>query len=285
MCRFIAYQGTPEVMGSMLFAPENSIIKQSYAATEIEEPLNGDGFGVGWFVPDIDHLPGVFVSISPAWNNRNLQYISQKIRSNCMVAHVRAASVGAVSEANCHPFHYDRYLMMHNGGIEHFELIKRSIVDRLSTEMYAWIQGQTDSEHFFALFLDKLKKQSPQPSTEEIASCLELTFAEILQLMNEFGISDPAYFNLVVVDGKKMVGSRFVSHKGIKPLSLHHSECGKFICENGVTSLLRDSSNERGVILASEKLTKEQSDWKMVPEHHFVLVEENLNVHFRVIKA
>lgn len=285
MCRFIAYQGCPEVMSSLLFDPENSIIKQSYAATEIEEPLNGDGFGVGWYAPNINPLPGVFVSISPAWNNRNLRYISQKIMSNCMVAHVRAASVGAVSEANCHPFHYDRYLMMHNGGMEHFDLIKRSIVDRLSAEMYAWIQGQTDSEHFFALFLDKLKKQSPHPSTEEIAHCLELTFTEILQLMKEFGIIDPAYFNLVITDGKKMVGSRFVSHKNVKPLSLHHSESGKFVCKNGVATLLKDNINERGVIVASERLTKDQSDWKMVPEHHFVLVEENLNVHFSVIKV
>ena len=283
MCRFIAYQGCPEVMGPILFEPENSIIKQSYAATEIEEPLNGDGFGVGWYAPGISPLPGVFVSISPAWNNRNLRYISQKIKSNCMVAHVRAASVGAVSESNCHPFHYGRYLMMHNGGVEHFDRIKRSIVDRLSPEMYAWVQGQTDSEHFFALFLDKLMKHSANPSTEEIAHCLELAFADILGLMKGAGITDPAYFNLVVTEGEKMVGCRYVTHKDVQPLSLHHSESGKFVCENGAVSLVKDNARERGVMIASERLTNEPNDWKMVPEHHFVLVEENLKVRFRVI--
>lgn len=284
MCRFIAYKGCPEVMSTLLYDPENSIIKQSFEAKEIEEPLNGDGFGIGWYAPEIDAKPGVFVSVSPAWNNRNLHYISQKVRSNCMVAHVRAASVGAVAEINCHPFHYERLLMMHNGGVEHFERIKRKIVDRLSNEMYDWIQGQTDSEHFFALFLDKLQKHAPDYPTEKIAECLEQTFAEILGLMQENDIAEPAYFNLVVTDGKKMVGCRFVSDRSYKPLSLHHSEHGKFISENGIPSLRKNPDGEEGIILASEKLTANESDWKMVPEHHFVLVEEDLSVHFKAIK-
>ena len=285
MCRFIAYKGSPELMSQFLYEPENSIIRQSYGAKEIDEPLNGDGFGVGWYDQKIDALPGVFVSVSPAWNNRNLQYISKKVMSTCMVAHVRAASVGVVSETNCHPFHFDRFLMMHNGGIERFDLIKRNIVNRLSDSMYSWIQGQTDSEHFFALFLDKLLKQSTLPTTKDMAVCLEQTFTEILQLMREHNISDPAYFNMVVTDGKKMVGSRFVSDKEATPLSLHHSENGKFICEKGVASIRKGHPNGGGVILASEKLTAEEEDWRMVPEHHFVMVEENQEVHFRPIKV
>ena len=42
-----------------------------------------------------------------------------------LVAHVRAASVGDVSESNCHPFHYKNYLMLHNGGVEEFIKIKK----------------------------------------------------------------------------------------------------------------------------------------------------------------
>lgn len=175
--------------------------------------------------------------------------------------------------------------MMHNGGVEHFHLIKRDVVDKLSNTMYAWVQGQTDSEHFFALFLDKLTRRSATPSTTDIAICLEETFVDFLELMAKHKITVPAYFNLVVTDGKKMVGSRFVSQKGATPLSLHHSERGKFICEHGVPSLKKDSVHERGVILASEKLTHDPGDWKMVPEHHFVLVEENLDVHFKAIKT
>ncbi len=100
MCRFVAYLGKPIDMGELLYAPADSIIKQSYAAREIEEPLNGDGFGVGWYHHDRTPDPAVFVSVTPAWNNRNLRYLAPKVRSHCIVAHVRAASEGDVAEAN-----------------------------------------------------------------------------------------------------------------------------------------------------------------------------------------
>eukprot|EP01138_Halocafeteria_seosinensis_P005632 gb/GECG01005757.1/.p1 GENE.gb/GECG01005757.1/~~gb/GECG01005757.1/.p1 ORF type:complete len:247 (+),score=23.45 gb/GECG01005757.1/:1-741(+) len=49
--------------------------------------------------------PGVYTSITPAWNNPNLVRLSEKIRSPLVFAHVRAASLGSpVTELNCHPF-------------------------------------------------------------------------------------------------------------------------------------------------------------------------------------
>ncbi len=47
MCRFLAYRGAPIAMSKLLYEPKNSLIHQSYHAQEREEPLNGDGFGVG----------------------------------------------------------------------------------------------------------------------------------------------------------------------------------------------------------------------------------------------
>lgn len=49
-------------------------------------------------------------------NNVNLKRLATKVRSPLIFAHVRAAIPGMlVSEANCHPFQYGRYLWMHNG--------------------------------------------------------------------------------------------------------------------------------------------------------------------------
>ncbi|RMF60275.1 MAG: class II glutamine amidotransferase, partial [Calditrichaeota bacterium] len=156
MCRFIAYIGAPVVMDELLYQPDNSLIHQSYKAQEREEPLNGDGFGIGWYDKTLDNTPAIFVSVRPAWNNKNLRSIAPKIRSSCIFAHVRAASMGGVSEDNCHPFRYGNYLFMHNGHIGGFRSIKRALRRRLSDEVYDWLRGETDSEHFFALFLDNL---------------------------------------------------------------------------------------------------------------------------------
>lgn len=124
MCRFIAYRGKPILLDDVLHKPKNSLIRQSAQAHEAEEPLNGDGFGLGWYMPELDREPGLFVSVRPAWNDRNLRYLCQKINTPCFFAHVRAASAGEVSEANCHPFHYRDFLFMHNGGIGGFNKIK-----------------------------------------------------------------------------------------------------------------------------------------------------------------
>src|SRR5690606_19446509 len=127
MCRLMAYMGSPIIIDKLLYQPKNSLIKQSINARELEEPLNGDGFGIGWYVPEVNYEPVTFVSVYPAWNNRNLRNLAPKIRTECVVAHVRAASVGDVSESNCHPFQYKNLLMMHNGGVEEFHKIKRHI--------------------------------------------------------------------------------------------------------------------------------------------------------------
>ncbi len=117
MCRLLAYRGASLVVDKLLYQPKNSLIHQSYDAQEIEEPLNGDGFGIGWYVPEIDPDPAVFVSVFPAWNNRNLRFLAPRIMTHCFFAHVRAASIGDISEANCHPFTYKKFLFtfQHSG--------------------------------------------------------------------------------------------------------------------------------------------------------------------------
>ena len=49
--------------------------------------------------------PCIFTSITPAWNNLNLERMARKVTSPLIFAHVRAAYPGMpVSEQNCHPF-------------------------------------------------------------------------------------------------------------------------------------------------------------------------------------
>ena len=106
MCRLLAYKGTLIAIDELLYKPKNSLINQSVNAKEIEEPLNGDGFGIGWYAPELNTEPATFVSLNPAWSNRNLRNLAPKIKTESLIAHVRAASVGEVSESNCHPFQY-----------------------------------------------------------------------------------------------------------------------------------------------------------------------------------
>lgn len=282
MCRLMAYKGTPIIADKLLYQPKNSLIRQSTNAREIEEPLNGDGFGIGWYVPEVNNEPVTFVSVHPAWSSRNLRNLAPKIKTNCMVAHVRAASVGEVSESNCHPFQYNRLLMAHNGGVENFQLLKRKLREPLTDELYNWIKGQTDSEHIFAYLLNYLNKNHKTINADAVADSFNHTYQHICKLMKEVGIEDPAYLNMAVTNGEFIVATRFVSDASEEPLTLYHSEGSRYVVENGVTRMEAPKDDDNAVLVVSEKLT-EGKEWTMIPKNHLVIVESSLNVRIKPI--
>jgi glutamine amidotransferase len=82
MCRFTLYLGPSIPLRGFLFESEHSLVEQSSHSLEREEPINGDGFGIGWYAPELAAEPAVFRSITPAWNNRNLLSLSRVVSSS-----------------------------------------------------------------------------------------------------------------------------------------------------------------------------------------------------------
>lgn len=50
-------------------------------------------------------------------------------------------------------YRYGRLMWMHNGGIAEFDKIKRKLQSSLPEELFLFVEGNTDSEWAFALFL------------------------------------------------------------------------------------------------------------------------------------
>lgn len=284
MCRFVVYKGRRLLMADLLTRPNHSLIKQSYQAVERTEPLNGDGFGVGWYAPEIDPIPCVWTSTTPAWNNRNLRRLAEKIMSPCIFAHVRAASPGMlVSEVNCHPFQHDRFLWMHNGMIPDFIKLKRRLRQSLRDEFYHMIQGTTDSEHAFAVFLNQLADRQADGRPEDLQHAMLATIEQLNVWTREAGIRQPAYYNFAVTDGETVIVTRYVSDPGEEPASLYYSHGAKFICHDGYCHMVAAESHEHAVIIASEPLTGVKDDWERIPRNHLVIVSPQLDVRLIAI--
>jgi ergothioneine biosynthesis protein EgtC len=283
MCRLLAYMGTPIVIDKLLYQPKNSLVNQSICARELEEPLNGDGFGIGWYTPDVSDEPINLVAVGPAWSNRNLRNLAPKVKTGCFVAHVRAATVGEVSESNCHPFQYKSMLMMHNGGVEDFARIKRKLREPLTDSLYNWIKGQTDSEHLFAYIVSYLQNNNDAITPETLMKAFENLFSTLKLLMKENGIREPAYLNMVITDGKFIVGTRYVTDPNEEPLTMYHSEGSRYVIQNGVTQLVAKEDDDQAVLIVSEKLTDDKY-WTPIPKNHFVVVDESLQVSVRPIQ-
>jgi predicted glutamine amidotransferase len=289
MCRFIAYLGRPIIVDELLLKPSNSLVHQSFDAGEMSQTLNGDGFGLGWYVHSISDQPGLYRSISPAWNNCNLLYNAPLIRTDCMFAHIRAASVGAISEANSHPFHYQQFLMMHNGVVPRFPKIKRRLQSLLNDEMYLWIKGQTDSEHVFALLmqnLNELRGESAALTTDQVKTGFQQTFDTVQQLRRDANIdAEVTTFNMMITDGYRVFGTCFSTDPDREARSLYYSAGSKFECHEGVSAMLQDESGIRAVLIVSEKLNRRNHDWTAIPPNSFIAVENNMDISLHPLEC
>lgn len=157
MCRFIVYRGPAITMASLVTEPEHAMLQLSMKAHCSHTPINADGFGLSWYHPDIP-VPGAYKDVTPAWNNPNLKQIARAIKSHCFFAHVRAASTGGVNYPNCHPFIFKNLSFMHNGTVPYFKQTKRAMLSRISERAFQLIQGTTDSEMMFAMFVTNFEK-------------------------------------------------------------------------------------------------------------------------------
>jgi predicted glutamine amidotransferase len=274
MCRFTLYLGPPIRLESLLIDPSHSLILQSFHSSEREEPLNGDGFGVGWYAPDQHERPALFRSITPAWNNANLRSLASVVSSPCVMAHVRAASEGmAVSEANCHPFQHDRYLFMHNGHVGSFRSIRRPLLAQLGEEAFDVIRGSTDSEHLFAAFIDDLANADLEDG-HVLARSLNRAVWRIIALVDELGGAAPSFLNLAVTDGDRAAACRFTNDPGRAPESLYviQRELYQPVWK-GSTGRRRDERSTSFVV-SSERLTDDGSLHTVEPNHMISLCRD-----------
>lgn len=281
MCRFLCYKGNKVLLADILTKPSHSLIKQSYCAKMREEPLNGDGFGVGWYDSDLDPIPGLFRSVTPAWGNRNLHRIAEKLKSSCIFAHIRAATPGMlVSEINCHPFQYGRFLWMHNGFICEFDKIKRRLRNSLKDPYYHMIEGTTDSEHAFAVFLNFLPEGREDYSLQVLTEALLSTIQQLNIWLKEAGVKGGSNFNFALTDGEQMVITRYATHVDKDPETLYYSYGTGFSCLGDTCRMIDRFESHASVIVSSEPLTDEDNDWIEIAPNTLLAIDKLNNIQF-----
>ena len=215
MCRLAAYLGEPLFLEELIATPRHSLMRQSLRAEEAKMQTNGDGCGIGWYGERSE--PGVYREALPAWSDDNLMALSQTLRSRLFFAHVRAATAGANSRQNCHPFRHANYLFMHNGQVGGYAGLRRTMESWLPDALYAERRGATDSELLFLLVMARL--QHGEPVVDAVLSVLDATVA----LMQSRGIEQPLRFAATLSDGQQLWAFRIASDN--KPPTLYLQTC------------------------------------------------------------
>jgi glutamine amidotransferase len=270
------------VLSHLLTEPSNSLIHQSFHSEEREEPLNGDGFGVAWYVPQLTHHPGTFRSITPAWSNRNLAHLAQVTASGCVLAHVRAASESlTVSESNCHPFVHGPFTFMHNGDVAGYRTQRRACMASLSDASYSIIEGTTDSEYLFGLFLDGWHDAHTETRpAERMAKALTQCIEKAIAIAPPVEGGEVSYLNIAVSDGLHAVVSRYTNGPTRYAESLHMHRGKTYRCIDGVCVMHAPEDGRGAVVVSSEKLS-DDPDWETIAPNTLVVVHNDRQVSLR----
>jgi predicted glutamine amidotransferase len=263
MCRWLAYSGSPVSIEDLLYRPEHSLIDQSLHSKLGAETTNGDGFGVGWY-GDGD-TPGVYRSIEPAWNDRNLRDLSAHIRSPLVLAHVRAAIGSAVQQTNCHPFRYGRWLFMHNGFIGELDKVKRDLVLAVDPSLYASIEGSSDTEVFFHLALTFGLEDDPPAGVAAAVGLIE-------EVGRKHGVEHPIQMTVATSDGTNLWAFRYSSEGKSRSL-FFSTDVPTLQALYPEVEILAQVSDESRLIV-SEPLRDLPGAWNEVPESSWGVVQE-----------
>jgi len=262
VCRWLAYSGSAVRIWDLLYRPQHSLIDQSLHSQLGAETTNGDGFGVGWY--GVGDTPGIFHSVEPAWNDRNLHDLSLHIESPLVFAHIRASSGSPIQQTNCHPFRHGRWLWMHNGVIRDFPKVKRDLVLAVDPSLYSEIEGSTDSEVFFFLALTLGLEDDPPAAVEKAVGLIE-------EIGRRHGVEHPIQMTVATSDGARVWAFRYSSERQSRSL-FYSTDVPTLRRLHPELEVLHEVSDESRLIV-SEPLRDLPEAWNEVPESSFGIVQ------------
>ncbi len=287
MCRALLYLGEPVLLDNLLFQPDSALIRQSYMPKMLHM-LNLAGFGMrAWDTAshDPDHAFAYYSQQLPVFD-RNLKNLAEKIRADCLLAHVRGVAYHTrveISLQNCHPFHFKDVplVMAHNGDLARFAEMKPLLSTKIKPEILAQVHGTTDSEWVYALIVSQLPDPHRRPSADELGVSIEKSLGIIREARKKLGIAVSSSLNLFIADGTQLAAVRYCFDFGCFPtddaarlheanlsyLSLWYTAGRDYGLHDGEWKMTGGSESATSILVASEPLTRDTAAWVEVPEY------------------
>jgi glutamine amidotransferase len=117
-----------------------------------------------------------------------------------------------------------------------------------------------------------------------MADALNAMVVRLENLIKKHGIDESAYLNMVVTDGERMVGLRYVSNANPEhALSLYYSEGSRYECVDGACHMIPSEGDDRSMMIVSEKLTDFREDWKPVPVNNMILFYKDFTIKIKPV--
>ncbi len=259
MCRLFAlHSGSQDVAADfwLLNAPD-SIAHQS--------EINADGYGLAALTSN----RGLILMKSPveAASNPAYNLVAERLIASLMVVHLRYADTGGTALVNTHPFAQDGRIFAHNGVVGDLDQIE----ERLGQNR-AMVQGETDSERFFALITLAIREAGG-----DVRVGITAAVKEIVENYELYSL------NFVMGEQGNIWAFRYPEHNPLHILrrepgdgggegELHHVDSA------GTLQLHSDDAAETPVVVISSEEISEEPGWEEVAVGELVHVGPDLAI-------
>lgn len=228
-----------------------------------------DGTGLGCFGES--GQPEVFKAPLAAYEDEQFACEAREVCSRTFIAHVRYASTGELSMVNTHPFEHEDRLFAHNGVIGDLPALEQELGQDMS-----WVQGQTDSERFFALITREIGR------TGDVGQAITRAANWVAENLPVFAL------NLILITDSELWALRYPDTHELHVLGRaaggpsggrhleHASARGSIRVRSG------DLAQRRAVVVASEVMD-EDPGWRALQPGELLHVDADLGC--RVVRA
>ncbi len=305
MCRVLGYLGPSIALEELLTKPKNSLVNQSFDA-EYHHLLQLAGSGIAAWNRNSPHEsePLIYKSCQPTFYDRNLAAICRNVRTDNLLAHIRAASYSeqaSIHDENCHPFLYPGFklALAHNGGLPGWRAMLKDIIAECKPEVVAHLSGSTDTEPLYCLLMSQYDDPSRDMDADEIIAGLRQFMQVVLDIKRRHNNTKIAKLKFFLADGNDLVvanmglGPDYATEidaswddlRGSKPGTPEFALAGvleplwylagdDYAKYEGTYDMkVADGGKASTIIVASEHLTEDPSSWTRVPFQHVAYFE------------
>jgi glutamine amidotransferase len=249
------------------------VLKEAPRSLAVLSREHRDGWGLA--VWDDHRAWKLDKGIACAQDDENFHRLAVGTRGELLVAHIRQRTVGQSSLENTHPFQSGRWVFAHNGTIKDLAFLRERVSERRRSE----IQGQTDSELFFAYLLTRLDLAGIAGAPADAATDAVIkTAVRDARARPEFGA-----FNFLLSDSTCAYAHRF--GRSLYLLERVPGDVVRILRESreGVIVQTPWSQRRQAVLVASERLTDEP--WQEIADGTLVRVDRLPLPRWRMVDA
>jgi glutamine amidotransferase len=280
MSRLFAYMGNDPARVACALHPARKALVVPIGEGSAAPATMIDSWGIGFYQGE------VLLQRRPKAPTEPIDFyaVARELRTDAIIGHARAGTVGKPKNENTHPFRFRSWLFAHHGEVPNFEQLKPELLSTVPDFLARNIRGQTDSEALFHLFLAYLhgtnKLDEGRVSTTMVRDALRSSLERVEAVVGaEAWRSNECA--LAVTNGRILVATR---HGG--PVHVHRvssiTDCP--VCREQAHDLGRekriDHEHLRSVLVVADAPanTVVGSGWSEVEDDRFVAVNHDLHV-------